>query len=323
MAMNPYLGHPSQLCAVEEFRLVGGKGDGMRLYQIRNAAGLMLTVSADRCADISRISFKGDNIGYFSPCGYVAPAYYDKDGLEFLKSFTAGFMTTCGFVNVGGPNEDGGEYSGLHGTIGNTPCDRIWWTEDDEKFQIHAFISDSRIFSRKLVMNRTITVSKFENVFSVEDTIENEGDAASPLMLLYHVNMGYPLLSETAEIKIPSIKAEPADQHAADDIDKMEQFSAPIPNWAEQCYFHQFDGMVKASIYNPAIGKGLEISGDTDTLDYLTEWKMPGVRDYVLGLEPGNCPPISREGARERGVLKFIEPGEKKTYKFSVRFFEK
>lgn len=66
MDQSVYLGHPSQLCGVEEVRLVGGKGDGMRLLQVRNAAGLELTISADRCADISRLIFKGDNMGYFS-----------------------------------------------------------------------------------------------------------------------------------------------------------------------------------------------------------------------------------------------------------------
>ncbi len=34
--MNPYIGHDSQLYGIEEHRLVGGKGDGMRLYEINN-----------------------------------------------------------------------------------------------------------------------------------------------------------------------------------------------------------------------------------------------------------------------------------------------
>lgn len=80
MGYSAYLSHPSQLCSVEEVRLQGGKGDGMHLLQIRNAAGMELTISADRCADISRLIFKGDNMGYFSPCGYVAPGYYDDRG---------------------------------------------------------------------------------------------------------------------------------------------------------------------------------------------------------------------------------------------------
>ena len=42
--MNPYIGHPTQLCGVEEHRLVGGKGDGMRLYEVRNGNGLEMKV---------------------------------------------------------------------------------------------------------------------------------------------------------------------------------------------------------------------------------------------------------------------------------------
>ena len=127
MKINPYIGHASQLCGVEEVRLVGGKGDGMRLLQLRNAAGLEMTISADRCADISRLVFKGDNMGYFSPNGYVAPTYYDDKGNGWLKGFTAGFLTTCGLTAVGSPCTDAGEELPLHGTIGNTPCERIWW----------------------------------------------------------------------------------------------------------------------------------------------------------------------------------------------------
>ena len=73
--MNPYIGHDSQIWSVEEHRLVGGKGDGMRLLEISSGTGVHLTVSLDRAADISRLRFRGINMGYFSPCGYVGPAY--------------------------------------------------------------------------------------------------------------------------------------------------------------------------------------------------------------------------------------------------------
>ena len=78
--MNPYIGHDSQLYGIEEHRLVGGKGDGMRLYEVNNGKGLMMTVSPDRGGDITRLRYRGINLSYFSPCGYVAPAYYDKIG---------------------------------------------------------------------------------------------------------------------------------------------------------------------------------------------------------------------------------------------------
>jgi hypothetical protein len=320
--VNNYIGHASQLCGVEEVRLIGGKGDGIRLLQLRNAAGLQMTVCADRCADIYRLIFKGDNMGYFSPAGYVAPAYYNQTGTGFLNSFTAGFLTTCGLTAAGSPCTDEGEVLPLHGTIGNTPCEQIRWDEDDENIYIHAVINDSGIFSRKLMLKRTVTCKKHINTFDIRDTIENLGDRQSPLMLLYHMNMGYPLLSENAVLDIPSVSVKPRNQHAAEDLNTWNRILPPTPGFEEQCYFHSFRKQGKASIYNPDIGKGLTISFDADKLDYFTQWKMMGCRDYVLGLEPGNCYPDGRDVMRREGTLKFIAPGESITYQVTVNLYE-
>ena len=323
MNVNPYLGHPSQLCGVEEVRLIGGKGDGVRLLQVRNAAGLQMTVCADRCADIYRLNFKGDNMGYFSPTGYVAPSYYDDKGAGFLKSFTAGFLTTCGLTAVGSACADEGEDLPLHGTIGNTPCERIWWDEDDENIYIHAHINDGRIFSHKLYLKRTIICGKFTNEIMITDTVENRGDTKTPVMLLYHMNMGYPLLSENSVVEIPSASVRPRNDHAAKDLKTWNKMLPPTPNFEEQCYFHSFENEGKASVYNPDIRKGLTISFDPNSLDHFTEWKMMGYRDYVLGLEPGNCNPDGRDVMRQQGTLKFLAPGERVTYEVNVALFEK
>lgn len=323
MKNNPYIGHASQLCGIEEVRLVGGKGNGMRLIQLRNGAGLEMTICADRCADIYRLIFKGDNMGYFSACGYVAPSYYEGEGAGFLKSFTAGFLTTCGLTAVGSPCTDEGENLPLHGTIGNTPCERLWWDEDEENLYVHAIVNDSSIFSRKLVLRRTITCGKATNVFSIADTVENQGDTATPLMLLYHMNMGYPLLSESSVVEIPSVSVKPRNAHAAEDLDTWYQMLPPTPGFEEQCYFHSFTGEGRASIYNPDIRKGLAISFDASKLDHFTQWKMMGYRDYVLGLEPGNCHPDGRDVMRKEGKLKFLQPGECITYEVTVNLYEK
>ena len=111
--MNEYIGHTSQLFGVEEHRLVGGKGDGLRLLEVTNGGGLEAVISLDRNGDISRLRFKGVNLGYVSPCGYAAPAYYEPAGDGWLKTFTAGFLTTCGLENVGTPCTDQGEVLGL------------------------------------------------------------------------------------------------------------------------------------------------------------------------------------------------------------------
>ncbi|MGI6200761.1 MAG: aldose 1-epimerase family protein [Christensenellales bacterium] len=323
MRMEDYIGQEGQIRGVEEHRLIGGRGDGMRLFEVRNGLGLAFTVSADRCADISRLSFKGDNYGYFAPCGYVAPAYYDDQGEGFLKSFTAGFLTTCGLTAVGAPCTDMGEALPLHGSIGNTPAERMSWEMEEGQIRLRAVIRDGRLFARKLALTRQIVCSTERNAFSIEDTVENQGDQSSPLMLLYHMNLGYPLLSEQLQLHIPAQRVLARNAHAAEDLARWDQMLPPTAGFEEQCYYHQFDGeQGLAAAYNPALGKGLAIRFPTECLDHFTQWKMMGVRDYVLGLEPGNCHPDGRDKMRAQGKLKTLAPGQRRRFTVQVEMIE-
>ena len=289
MLRNPYIGHDSQLFGVEEHRLIGGKGDGMRLFQVKNGKGLEFTVSADRCADISRLSLHGVNVGYFASCGYVAPQYYDKEAFEFLKSFSCGFLTTCGLSTIGTPSADEGEKFPLHGNISNTPAERISWEYGKDEIIVKACVRDAAIFRNKLVIERTIACSTTDNKLRIRDRITNEGSNPVPLMFLYHINVGYPLLSESAELHIPSAKVEPRDARAKEGIGEWNHTAAPQAGFVEQCYYHQFkDRNGCAMIFNEKAGIGLAVKFDAQRLTSFVEWKMMGEKDYVLGLEPCN-----------------------------------
>ncbi len=322
--MNPYIGHDTQVCGIEEHRLVGGKGDGMRLYEINNGKGLELVVTPDRCGDISRLKFKGINLSYMSPCGYVAPAYYDSIDNHWLKSFTAGFLTTCGLEAVGSPSVDEGELFPLHGSIANQPCERAYWTEDEDYLMVHTLVKDETIFARKLRLERTIKVSKKSNEFEIIDKIMNTGDTVEPIEILYHLNMGYPLLDEDSVVTVPADEVVPRDDHAAEDVQNWMHMQKPTPGYQERCYYHKFnDKNGVASIYQPKLGTELSIHFDTEELDGFVEWKMMGVRDYVLGLECGNCYPDGRKAMREIGMLKFLGPDECKEYRVKIVLSEK
>ena len=313
--MNAYIGHASQLNGMEEHRLAGGRGDQMRLYELHTEGGLDMVFLPDRNGDIARLRYKGINLGYMSPCGYVAPAYYDNVGDGWLSSFTAGFLTTCGLQNVGTPNTDGGEALPLHGSIGNIPCEHSYWTEEEDSFTVHSLTRDEGIFARKLTLERTIKVSKAEPSFSIEDIITNTGDLETPFEILYHMNMGYPLLDEDSKITIPSSEVRPRNEHAAEDIENWMHMETPTAGYEERCYYHSFpDEKGFASICQPKLGLTLEISYNARELDGFVEWKMMGVRDYVLGLECGNCLPDGRDEMRKSGMLKFLKPGGQQKY---------
>lgn len=316
--MNSYFGHESQTARVEEHRLVGGKGDGMRLFEMDNGLGLQLTISADRCADIARLSFRGINMSYFSPCGYVAPAYYVGVDTGFLKSFTAGFLTTCGLQAVGSPCTDKGEVLPLHGSIANIPAEHVIWIRNSNALCLEADVSDETLFSHKLKLHRCIEVSLKENIFTLTDTVENAGERKTPVELLYHMNMGYPLLDEDSCVFISSNSVTPRNKLAAEYIDNWMTMEKPQPSYEERCYYHTCTEKGVAAIYQPKLSQGLAIRFDPKQLDCFTQWKMMGVRDYVLGFEPGNCYPDGRDVMRQKGILKFAEPSQKLCYQIRV-----
>ena len=62
---------------------------------------------------------------------------------------------------------------------------------------------------------------------------------------------------------------------------------------------------------------------DTNELDCFTQWKMLGDNEFVMGLEPGNAYPDGRDVMREKGMLKFLEAGEKAVKTVNIEFYTK
>ena len=319
--MKNYIGNSLQVRGVMRYVLQGGRGDGMHFVNVRNGLGLDVMISQDRCADLAQVTFKGDNMGFLSACGYVAPQYYDPVGAGFLKSFSGGFFTTCGLTAVGSPCVDDGEDLPLHGTISNTPAQLDAVLEDEEGVKLMFTVCDSGIFARKLVLKREYYFSYKENFVSVSDEVINEGDTESPFMILYHCNMGYPLLDEDSVISIPNNSVTPRNEHAKENIVDALSPQKPEAGYEECCFYYDVkdtDGKAAVSIYNPKIERGVQISYNKEELPFFTQWKMMGKKDYVMGLEPGNCSPDGRDVMRKEGKLRFIAPGE--SAKCGVRF---
>lgn len=317
---NKYIGHPSQLYGVRETRMIGGKADGMRLLEVRNGKGLEFTISLDRCADIPYLFYKGNSMAYIAPCGLVGPQYYDNKGIGFLKGFTAGFITTCGLTAVGSPCNDDGVELPLHGNISYVPCEQYFYREDDGCIVITAIMRDASLFGHQLVLEREYRVSLVENTLTLTDTVKNIGCKETPYMIMYHCNMGYPLLSENAELNISSAEVTPRNEHSAKDIDKWNKMIIPSNDFVEQCYYHKFDDKPIISLRNPDINTELKMTFDCDTLDCFTEWKMMGENEYVLGLEPANCYPDGRDIMRGKGILKYLKTNEISINKITFAF---
>ena len=258
-----YAGNRNQLFSVKNYIMTDGRANNLRAIDVINGKGLFMTILPDRCMDIYQLIYKDTNMSYISAAGAVHPSYYDNRGFEFLRSFYAGFLTTCGLETICGPSEDAGEALGLHGRISNTPADNYYTqiTEDGEpEIVITGTMTQARLFGDKYSLTREIKISTCENRFEIRDVVKNIGYNRSPHMILYHLNYGYPFLDENIEINLPADETAPADDFAAQDLDKWDKFNTPQRGIDEQCYYHKLRtdaaGCAKYSLYNPILKKG-------------------------------------------------------------------
>ncbi|MBQ3140964.1 MAG: aldose 1-epimerase family protein [Clostridia bacterium] len=314
-----YVGNLSQLFDVRDCRLVGGRADGVRATTVKTGGGLEFTVLADRCMDIADLSFNGVNCALINPCGIVAPQYYDDKGAGWLKSFTAGFLTTCGLSNFGVPSAENGKLYGMHGAIGNTPAEHysvnVDQNENGASVTMRGRMIEAGIFSPKLYLNRTIRTSYQSNCITLIDEVENNGYDTEYFMLLYHFNIGYPFLSPDTELHLPTTKVTPRDEDAEVGFGVWDRVFAPVDHYPEQVFFHELEGnkdnVAAVKLINRKLGIGMTMRIDLTHMDHFIQWKNFESGEYVMGLEPANSSLGGRAVQKKLGDIKTIAPKSK------------
>lgn len=326
-------GGAEQLAGVERVILDDGSARGVRAANLRTGAGLEVQVLLDRALDLGRASFRGRSLAYQAPCGTVHPAFYDSQGLNWLRTFGCGLMVTCGLQNVGVPCEDEGQSFGLHGGISATPADELsvqsGWKGAQCRFRIAGRmreVTPRGLFGPNLALTRSISSALGAHWIEIEDVVENEGFAPSALMLLYHINLGFPLLDEGGRVLLAASKTEPRDAAARAGWAHWSRVEAPQAGYREQVFAHEMiagpRGRARAALVAPqrpggeALGLCLEY--DANALPRFTQWKMLGAGAYVMGLEPANCTVLGRAEERRRGTLQTIAPGERRTFRLKL-----
>lgn len=313
-----YIGNQSQLGGTRHYVLTEGWAAGLRCVDVNSGSGLQYTVIPDRGMDISLASYKGINLVYLTSNGETHPSFYNKDKFEWLRTFAGGLLTTCGLTYLGSPVNDEGEELGLHGRYSAIPAkqsaDLSEWIDDAYHIKVKGLIEEGHIFGHKLRLAREITTIRGQNNLKITDTITNFGFEPSPYTILYHMNFGFPLLDEDAQLDISSIETTPRDRAAEKGIKELKHFSKPQPGFSEQVFSHKMkatDGnYTSATLRNPGLGIALTLKFDVKTLPYLVQWKMMGRGEYVLGLEPSNSPAKNRKQMKDENILPLLKAGE-------------
>ena len=293
-----HLGNIDQLAGIRLERLEEGNGVGMRIARVWNAAGLNFSVTPDRCLDLYDFSYKGVNLAFHSKNGLGASAFLPNAG-EFFSYWRGGMLATCGLDNVGGAAQaDELNVFPIHGRIGSRAAEQFGldahWEGDDYVLRLSGVVRESRLYGRSLELRRQIETSLYANEVTITDTITNLTDAPEPVFLLYHFNFGYPLLDEDALYFGPS--AQTIDYSQSGDTD-FYHMHAPVDGLPQQTFCHvpHTKEIVTAGLYQPKLQLSAYLRYDTASLPYLLEWKCLKSHDYVLAIEPANCPAHDRE----------------------------
>ena len=316
-------GNMSQLAGIRRCVLSDGKAAGVEAADLYTGGGLELTVLPGRGMDIAGCRYRGIPVSYISKTGITAPAYHDPRQSQWLKSFFAGMLTTCGISNAGPDCVDthpvlGEVLYGLHGDISNTAADQVgtWedWTPEGYQMKVTGRVSEGRLHGEQLSLRRTVTARLGEKCFRIRDEYHNEGSTPDPLMFFYHINIGHPILDEGSCFVSASKRVWAETQVAKEGMERFRICDKPKADVLEQQFFHEFhtdeEGRTTVALVNDHLKLGFYLTYCPRQLPCFAQWKVGREGEYAFAFEPGNCHPIGRSEQRKQGQLEYLEPME-------------
>jgi Domain of unknown function (DUF4432) len=317
--------------------LRGGRSEGVQLIELDNGR-MCLDVLPTRGMGIWRVRREdkspsplgggargGVTLGWQAPARTpVHPAFvplFEPSGLGWLDGFNE-LLCRCGLETNGPPqfSNSGGLMHPLHGRIANTPAHRVELMVDEDTGQLtlRGIVDESRFHFQSLRLTASISTIIGSNEFTWTDEVQNIGGRDATLQMLYHFNIGQPLLRAGARITAPVAIVSPQTEAAFGEA--LEQpwnlMPPPSPGSAEQVYLLNL--LADAAGETRVLASGLtgdeavSLHFNKRNLPCLTVWRnTPAEADgYVLGLEPGTNYPNPRSVEKQRGRVLVLKQGE-------------
>lgn len=323
------VGRLGQVAGIRLVELADGSERGVRVLEFRTGTGFGFEVLVDRAFDVGRCELRGAPLAWDSGVGFAGPWYAEPQGLGFFRTWGGGLLTTCGLDHAlfmatdtaeqyAYPPKPTEEY-GLHGRVSNLPARLVsygeCWEGDECVLWAEGEVVQAAVFGESLVLRRRVEARVGESRLTLADEVVNTGYATTPHMLLYHVNVGFPVVDEGSELLVPATAVEPRGDHP---VEGYRTLRAPERGFVEQVFEHELateaDGRVPVAVVNRGLGLGAYEVFDAGQLPHHFVWRMLGERIYVVGIEPCTNRTAGRLDARTRGELIHLEPGESRRY---------
>jgi Domain of unknown function (DUF4432) len=328
-----HLGRLDQVAGVQLLEGGDGAERGVRLLRFSSGSGFDLEVLVDRGFDIGRAWYAGRPLAWWSPVGLIGPWYHESAGLEWFRGFPGGLVSTCGLDHTLLGGEDDAsvfdfphrrtESYGLHGRYTGLPARLLGygtrWDGDEAVLYAEGEVRQVAVFGEQLELHRRVEVSLGGQGVRITDRVTNIGPTACPHMMLYHCNVGFPVVDDGAELLYPSGRGVCVSAAGTPDYARLTGPQAP---YVEQCYEHDMvagaDGWVGAAVVNRAAGLGVYQRYRKESLPQHITWRQLGHGSYVVAMEPSTNHDAGRLDARRRGELHHLTPGGHRDYALEV-----
>lgn len=308
---------------------------GVRVVELRTACGLDVEIVVDRGGDIGRLALNGKTFSWHAPHGMRAPWLLNPandDGFGFLRGFN-GFLNTCGLDHIRQPDRDDlddatmsassqANYP-LHGSGTFDPARLIGYGLEDNTPEPYLWCHLERIESMTmrsaLRLRRKFHLPLWGRSISIKDEVVNVGHGLASHMMLYHFNVGYPLVAPGTRLSIENgIEVWQSEPH-----DSLSVFPEPLePQAGELSIFELSGNTAKFKILNESIGCGMDFTLDTAGLPYVQLLRMTSPSQYGVGIEPCTTRARSRQAARDIDELAVLKPGDCREYAVDIEVFE-
>jgi hypothetical protein len=334
------VGNLAQVGSIQLLSYEEGYARGSRFLDFRTGSGFRFTVLVDRGMDAGLAEFNGASLAWLAPKLFPAPAYWESDDHAWVRYVLGGLCNTAGLVTIGDPQTvDVSRFKfhsretdrfGTHDRVGMVPASHFTFGERWEGERCYLWaegtIRQEIVYGENLLLTRHYDAEVGASAFTLQDVVRNDGFYPTPHQLLYHFNIGYPIVDDGAELLAAVSGPVPGSifEDRAGPTERYRRFSAPEHEFLAEGYVIPRtagpDGRVATAVVNRSFkavdgGLGVYLIYDPATLPVYIEWRMMGEGLYAVGMEPATNLFKTIPQLVEDGVPVMIEPGEERTYR--------
>ncbi len=315
---------------VQRYALTDGQRAGVELLVV-DSGQVRAAICPTRGLGLWKARVADIDLGWDSPvAGPIHPAWVPIDeprGIGWLDGFDE-LLVRCGLKSFGAPDFDahGRCQFPVHGRVANLPAQQVQVRVCAETGDL---IVEGEVLETRFLQYRFRLYSSYRFQFgepslTVQDLVTNMGATANSMQLLYHINVGKPLLGPGATLRTAAQEIVARDVRAAEDLPNWPTYLPPTAGYAEQVYFSRAvpdaEGWATALLASADAARGFAVHFQADTLPYFSQWKQTAAEadGYVTGLEPATGFPNPRSFEESQGRTVELAAGASRAFQLRL-----